>query len=64
MVMSFLLHRYGSTQANGVIHGEKQMSIGNERMSKMASLHLPVHIPTLYLVSEDERTKFLILSAI
>ena len=64
MVMSVRFHRYGSTQANGVIHGEKQMSIGKERMSKMVSLYLPVHIPTLYLVSEDKRTKFLILSAV
>ena len=39
MVMSFLYHRYGSMQVIGVIHGEKWMSVGNDRMSKMISLY-------------------------
>ena len=33
MVMSFLYHRYGSIEANGVIHGEKWISVGNDGMS-------------------------------
>ena len=38
MVMSFL-HGYGSMQANGIPHGEKWTSVGNDGMSKMASLY-------------------------
>ena len=39
MVMFFLYDRHGSMQANGVIHGEKWMSMGNDEMSKMVSLY-------------------------
>ena len=39
MVMSFLYHRYWSMQANGVPHGEKWMSVGNNEMRKMISLY-------------------------
>ena len=35
---SFFYRRYGSTQANGAIHGEKWMSVGSDGMSKMVSL--------------------------
>ena len=39
MVMSFLCYRYGSMQVNGVIHGEKLTSVGNDVMSQMISLY-------------------------
>ena len=34
MVMSFIYHYYGGTQANGVIHGERWMSVGSDGTSK------------------------------
>ena len=37
--MSFNYHCYGSMQANGVIPGEKWMSVGNDGMSKIVSLY-------------------------
>ena len=39
MVVSFLYHRYGSMQANGVIDGEKWMSVGNGGISMVISLY-------------------------
>lgn len=39
MVISFLYYYYRSTQANGVIHGEKWMSMGGDGTSKIISLH-------------------------
>jgi len=39
MAMSFLYYYYGSTQANGGIHGEKSTGVGNHGTIKMVSLY-------------------------
>ena len=39
MVMPFIYHGYGSMQANGITHGEKWISVGNDGRSKMVSLY-------------------------
>jgi len=39
VAMSFLYCSNGSTQANGVIHGGKRMSVGSDGMSKTVSLY-------------------------
>lgn len=39
MVISFLYHRYGSMQANGAINRKEWMSVKNDAMSKVISLH-------------------------
>jgi len=49
MVMSFIYNRYGSMQANGVIHGEEWMSIRNDEMSKTISLY-PIFLCFVCLV--------------
>jgi len=38
MIMPFLYCYFGSTQTNGIIHGEKAMSLGSDGTS-MISLH-------------------------
>jgi len=63
VVLSFLYRYYEGIQVNGVVHGVKWMSVGNDGMVKMVSLYHTLYILTFCLVSlkEDERTKFLIL---
>jgi len=39
MAMFFLYHRYGSMQANGAIHEEKWVSVGNDGVGKVISLY-------------------------
>jgi len=61
MVMSSLRHQYGSMQANGVIHGEKWMSVGSDGMSKMISLYsIYSHVLFSQFDDDDQRTKFLV----
>ena len=38
MVMSFIYYYYGSTQANGVTHGERSAGVGSDGMIEMVLL--------------------------
>jgi len=62
--MSFFYRYYRSTQEDGVVYGEKWMSVGNDGTSKMISLH-SIYILTVRFVwlvgIEDEQAKFLII---